>query len=337
MLDEITRVRQDVESRLEQAQDDQDLEAVRIQFLGRKQGRIGELFKALRSLPPDQRKKAGAAVNELKGFIQAAIDQRKQILEKPSPASAKRDVSLPGRRPRIGHRHPLNLIRRDLVEIFSSMGFSVAEGPEVETEWYNFDALNIPRDHPARDAFDTFFLEDGHILRSQTSTVQIRVMEKTEPPIRVIAPGRVFRPDTIDASHHHTFHQLEGLAVDTDITFADLKGVLTLFARSLYGNDVVTRFRPSFFPFTEPSAEMDCSCPFCRGTGCSVCKQTGWVELLGCGMVDPNVFQAVGYDPNKYTGFAFGMGIDRLAMMKYGIDDIRLFLDNDLRFVRQFR
>lgn len=335
MLDEIEKVGRAAEEQIGRAQDAASLEAVRVEFLGRKRGKVGRLFEALKSVPAEQRKEAGAALNALKRLIQDALAERGRSLDEPG-AAALPDVSLPGRKPVLGHKHPLNLIRDELVEIFASMGFSVAEGPEVETEWYNFDALNIPQDHPARDAFDTFFLEDGHILRSQTSTVQIRVMEHTRPPIRVIAPGRVFRPDDIDASHHHTFHQLEGLAVDTDITFADLKGVLTLFAKALYGEGVTTRFRPSFFPFTEPSAEMDISCPFCGQKGCAVCKNSGWVELLGCGMVDPNVFEAVGYEAGRYTGFAFGMGIDRLAMMKYGINDIRLFLENDLRFVRQF-
>lgn len=335
MLEEITRLRQAASEMTAAAADAAALEQVRVELIGRRHGRIGKLFEALKSLPESERRKAGAALNALKQYVQEALDARRRALAQPA-APAPIDVSLPGAPILLGRRHPLSLIRQELIDIFTSLGFSVAEGPEVETEWYNFDALNIPPEHPARDAFDTFFLEDGHILRSQTSTVQIRLMEKTQPPIRVIAPGRVFRPDAVDASHHHTFHQLEGLAVDAGVTFADLKGVLGEFARALYGPAARTRFRPSFFPFTEPSAEMDVSCSLCGRAGCQVCKYTGWVELLGCGMVDPNVFEAVGYDAGVYSGFAFGMGIERLAMTKYGIADIRLFLENDLRFVRQF-
>jgi phenylalanyl-tRNA synthetase alpha chain len=246
------------------------------------------------------------------------------------------DFSLPGRPAPRGRLHPLTQTIEAIKDIFIRLGFEVAFGPEVERDYYNFEALNIPKDHPARDAFDTFFLHDDVLLRSQTSTVQIRVMEKRRPPVRIIAPGRVYRPDTVDATHGFLFHHLEGLAVDEGVTMADLKYVLYEFARGLYGPDVRTRFRPHFFPFTEPSVEMDISCFACGGRGCPICKRGGWIEILGAGMVDPNVFQCVGYDSERYTGFAFGMGVERIAMIKYGIDDMRLFLENDLRFLRQF-
>ena len=239
---------------------------------------------------------------------------------------------------RVGHVHPVTRVTEEIVSVFHSLGFTVAEGPEMEDEYHNFDALNVPPEHPSRDDYDTFYVGEGRLLRSHTSPAQIRVMEKQEPPVRVVVPGRCFRPDAVDATHYYCFHQIEGLAVDQGVTFGDLRATLTVFAHGLFGSDTKTRFRPSFFPFTEPSAELDISCPFCPGDGsrCPVCKGAGWIELLGCGMVDPNVFEAVGYDPEKYTGWAFGMGIERICMMRYGINDIRLFYGNDLRFLEQF-
>jgi phenylalanyl-tRNA synthetase alpha chain len=302
-------------------------------------GPIARAQAAIRQAPPSQKKAIGAALNKAKAAVEAACEARLRALTEGARAAdlgRAIDVSLPGRVHTVGHLHLLTQTRRTIEGIFASLGFEIAEGPQVETDFNNFEALNIPKDHPARDAFDTFFLHDDVLLRSQTSNVQVRVMEKRKPPIRVIAPGRVYRPDTVDATHGFLFHQVEGLAVDEGVTMADLKYVLGEFARGLYGAEVRTRFRPHFFPFTEPSVEMDISCFVCGGKGCSICKRAGWIEILGAGMVDPNVFEHVGYDPERYTGFAFGMGIERIAMLKYGIDDLRLFLENDLRFLRQF-
>ncbi|MFC2088342.1 phenylalanine--tRNA ligase subunit alpha, partial [Calditrichota bacterium] len=246
------------------------------------------------------------------------------------------DLTLPGRKTFIGRMHPLSIVLEEIKRIFYNMGFRVEDGPEIETDFYNFEALNIPKDHPARDMQDTLYITEDIVLRTHTSPVQIRVMQANKPPISIIAPGRVYRRDTPDASHSPFFHQVEGLVVDEGINFGDLKGVITAFAHKMFGSDIKVRFRPSFFPFTEPSAEYDFNCVFCRGKGCKVCKNTGWVEISGAGMVDPNVFDAVGYDSEEYTGYAFGMGVDRIAMLKYGIDDIRLFFENDLRFLNQF-
>ncbi len=245
------------------------------------------------------------------------------------------DVTIPGRRPLRGRLHPVTQISLEISKIFNSLGFAIVEGPEVELDYYNFEALNIPKDHPARDMQDTFYISDDVVLRTHTSPLQVRVMEKRRPPLRIIAPGRTYRCDS-DATHTPMFHQVEGLMVGEDISFGDLKGILTIFVHQMFGADVALRFRPSFFPFTEPSAEVDIECVMCRGQGCRVCSQTGWLEILGSGMVDPEVFKMVGYDPDKVTGFAFGMGIERIAMLKFGIDDLRLFFENDLRFLRQF-
>ncbi|HHN46196.1 MAG TPA: phenylalanine--tRNA ligase subunit alpha [Planctomycetes bacterium] len=335
MKELIDKVRREAEEALSAAVSPQTLEEIRIRFLGRRSGVIGDMFKQLGQLAADERKEAGRMLNEVRGWLENALAAKSAGTA--ASAGPVPDPTIPGIEPYVGRRHPLRIVTDDLIDIFGTLGFEVAQGPEVETGWYNFDALNIPQEHPARESFDTFFLNDGRILRSQTSTVQIRVMEKRRPPLRIIAPGRVFRPDAVDARHHHTFHQIEGLAVDTDVTFADLKGVLSLFVSLMFGRKLKTRFRPSFFPFTEPSAEMDAECPFCsHGGSCAVCKGSGWIELLGCGMVDPNVFEAVGIDPAAYSGFAFGMGIERIAMAKYGVNDIRLFLESDLRFTRQF-
>jgi phenylalanyl-tRNA synthetase alpha chain len=315
-----------------------ELEAVRVKYLGRS-GALTQILKSLGTLPPDERPLAGAAANEAKRELEALLDgrlggmletERRRQRERERP-----DLTLPGRRPPRGVLHPLTRVREEIVAVFMGLGFSVADGPQIETDFYNFEALNIPRDHPARDMQDTFYLSPETLLRTQTSPVQIRTMLAQKPPVRIIAPGVVYRRDA-DITHSPMFHQVEGLAVDERITMADLKGTLELFARELFGARSKIRFRPSFFPFTEPSAEVDVVCFLCGGDGCRVCKQSGWLEILGSGMVHPQVLRNVGYDPEAVTGWAFGMGIERIAMLKYGVDDIRLFFENDLRFLRQF-
>jgi len=319
------------------AADAQALEQVRIAWLGRKAGRVTRLMKDIPTVPPEERAAFGQAVNALKRSVAQRLAERAKELQ---GAGARRgpvvDVTMPGRPLRLGCEHPVTRMTREMVEIFGRLGFVCVEGPEVEDEWHNFVGLNIPPAHPARDPLDNYFLTDRALLRTQTSTVQIRIMEKTPPPVRVVAPGRVYRPDTVDAGHSNMFHQLEGLWVEEGVTFADLKSVLAAFAVALVGPDAKTRFLPSYFPFTEPSAEFYFSCLLCGGAGCPACKRTGWMEVGGCGMVDPNVLEAVGYDPEQVTGFAFGLGIDRTAMLKYGINDIRLLFANDVRFLRQF-
>ena len=322
-----------------------EIEQVRTKYLGRK-GVINEIIKAIPSLRPEQRSTIGKLANKLKQEISKWIEEtsEKFIVEERAPGAEEMfDLSLPGKHKPYGHKHPITQTVDEIKGIFGKLGFDIEYGPEVELEYYNFDALNIPPDHPSREDFDTFYLlarsaggDNKLLLRSQTSTVQIRVMKEKKPPIRMIAPGKVFRPDTVDACHASMFHQIEGLMVDKGVSFSDLKYILTFFAKAYFGQDIKMRFRPSFFPFTEPSAEVDISCSICRGKGCSVCAYGGWVEVLGAGMVDPNVFEAVGYDAEKYTGFAFGLGVERLAMLRYGIDDIRLFFENDMRFLSQF-
>ncbi len=323
---------------LAQATDAAQVDGARVRYLGRK-GEVAGLIASIPSLPPLERPLAGRAFNQLKKDISALVQEAADRVATGGCAAAPAfDPTLPGRRPPLGHVHPLSQTIDEITDIFLTLGFTVAEGPEVERDWYNFGALNIPADHPSRDDFDTFYVADAHdmLLRCQTSTVQIRTMEKTQPPIRVIAPGRCYRRDTEDARHTAVFHQVEGLVVDEGVSFGDLKAVLHMFARQFFNEDVEVRLRPHFFPFTEPSAEVDFTCPSCKGSGCRTCSYSGWLETLGAGMVDPNVFEAVGYDAEKYTGFAFGMGIERLAMLKYGIGDIRLFYQNDVRFLGQF-
>ncbi|MDI6852285.1 MAG: phenylalanine--tRNA ligase subunit alpha [Deltaproteobacteria bacterium] len=322
---------------IEKAGSAADLEQLRVQYLGRK-GRLTQILRSLKNLPPEVRREVGQQANAAKEALEAALSQALTTLkEEALRAAAAReiDVTLPGRRRALGHIHPLTRIMNEICDIFQRLGFEAVEGPEVELDWYNFEALNIPPDHPARDMQDTFYFNDKVLLRTHTSPMQIRVMEKRRPPVRIIAPGKVYRRDS-DMTHSPMFHQVEGLLVDRGVTFADLKGVLTEFVQQLYGPEVSLRFRPSYFPFTEPSAEIDIACVICRGLGCRVCSATGWLEVLGAGMVHPNVFEAVGYDPEEYTGFAFGLGVERFAMLKYGIDDIRLFFENDLRFLKQF-
>ncbi len=321
---------------IQEAKNPEELESLRVHYLGRK-GALTGVLRSLGQLDPEVRRRVGQEANRAKAALEEALEQALQALK----AAARRlaatavDVTLPGRRSPRGRLHPLNQIMAEVCDIFLHLGFEAVEGPEVELDWYNFEALNLPPDHPARDMQDTFYFDDKVLLRTHTSPMQIRTMEKRRPPVRIIAPGKVYRRDS-DITHSPMFHQVEGLLVDRGVTFADLKGVLTAFVHQMFGPEVGVRFRPSYFPFTEPSAEVDIECVICRGEGCRVCKTTGWLEVLGSGMVHPAVFEAVGYDPETYTGFAFGLGIERIAMLKYGIDDIRLFFDNDLRFLRQF-
>ena len=321
------------------AEDKAALEEFRIRFLGKK-GVLRGLFTELKNTASEQRKELGKVVNELKNTVEEKISSIKEALENAEPESKSDiDLTLPAEPIGLGTRHPISIVKREMIEIFERIGFTISEGPEIENDWYNFSALNIPEDHPARDMQDTFFIEKGPdiLLRTHTSPQQIRVMENSQPPIRIICPGRVYRNETISARAHCIFHQVEGLYVDEGVSFADMKQTLYYFAREMFGEDIKIRFRPSYFPFTEPSAEMDISCILCNGEGCPVCKQTGWVEILGCGMVDPVVLENCKIDSSKYTGYAFGLGIERPAMLKYRIDDIRLFFENDVRFLEQFK
>lgn len=315
----------------------EDLENLKIKYLGRK-GIIAQLFKEIASAPTLERPAFGEAINTLKKSLDEKLAQCEDRVKAYNSAESKSniDVTMPGIGCELGTLHPITKTIADICKIFYHMGFSVVEGPEIETEFNNFDALNIPADHPSRDGFDTFYIKDKWLLRSHTSPVQIRYMKENEAPFAIVVTGKVFRPDAVDASHSFMFHQIEGLMVSDKVSFANLKQVLYKFAKQYFGDDVKLRFRPHFFPFTEPSAEVDVSCLICGGNGCRVCSQKGWLEILGAGMVNPNVFKAVGFNPQKVNGFAFGMGIERIAMLKYGIDDIRLFFENDMRFLRQF-
>jgi len=317
----------------------QALEEVRVKYLGRK-GLLAELTASIPSLPVEQRGAFGKEANALKNKLLSLIVEKESFLKNSGSVTKKEnlDVGMPGIAQELGGIHPITQIIDEICAIFNRMGFSVVQGPEIETEYNNFTGLNIPLEHPSRDAFDTFYLKNYSklLLRSHTSPVQVRAMKTHKPPLAIVVPGRVYRPDAVDASHLFMFHQIEGFMVDENIKFSDLKGILELFARNVFGQDIKMRFRPHFFPFTEPSAEVDISCIICRGKGCSVCGRKGWLEILGAGMIHPNVFKQVGYDPKKYTGFAFGMGVERIAMLKYGINDIRLFFENDLRFLKQF-
>ena len=338
MIEMLEGVKRQAEAELSSVQDEISLQNLKAKFVGRK-GVITEILKGMKDIPDSDRPRMGKLINETKTFVEGLIERRLDELreekKRRSLFEEKIDVTLPGRGMPVGARHPITQVMEEVTAIFERMGFEVAEGPEVETDYYNFEALNIPKNHPARDMQDTFYVSDEIVLRTHTSPVQIRVMEKRKPPVKVIAPGKVYRCDS-DISHTPMFHQIEGLLVDEGVTFGDLKGVLTEFVRLVFGEGVGVRFRPSFFPFTEPSAEVDIACLICGGKGCRVCKNTGWLEILGCGMVDPEVFKSVGYDPDKYSGFAFGMGIERIAMLKFGINDIRLFFENDIRFLKQF-
>ncbi len=314
-----------------------DLEVVRIKYLGRK-GLLPAIMEGLKDVPPAERPGIGKCANELKQALGARLDEIKARLQQAARSASRQlfDVTLPGAWRFRGARHPVSQVIEEAIAIFARMGFTVADGPDVETEWHNFDALNTPADHPSRDTQDTFWLGPGKLLRTQTSPVQIRVMEGRKPPVRIIAPGRCYRRDTTDATHSANFHQIEGLYVDRKVSMADLKGDITFFAHRMMGSDVKVRFRPHFFPFTEPSVEYDFSCHVCGGSGCRVCKNSGWIEISGAGMVNPKVFSKVGYDPDTCAGYAFGMGVERIAMIKYGIEDIRMLYDNDVRFLSQF-
>ncbi len=336
MLSQLDRIETELELAIQNARTADDVNVIRIKYLGKK-GEITKLLHTLGKLPPNERPLYGKRINELKEKANILIEKKLGELKTIS-GSKELDLTLPGRTHYIGGLHPINIVIDRVVEIFTGMGFEIASGPEIETEYYNFDALNTPEDHPARDIQDTFYLEkSSYLLRTHTSPVQIRVMSTQRPPVRIIAPGKCFRRDAIDATHFICFHQVEGLYVDEDVSLADLKGVLTVFARELLSINVKVRFRPHFFPFTEPSVEYDFSCIFCNGRGCRICKNTGWIEISGAGMVQNDVFKNVGYEPEKWRGYAFGMGIERIAMLLFGIDDIRLFYENDLRFLSQFR
>ncbi len=335
MLDKIVTLRQVAESEITTVDSAAALEAFRGKYLVRK-GAIAELFEQLKSLPPSEKPVVGKALNELRSRVQELHDARAADLQKGPAAKAELDLTLPGRRGFSGSRHPLMQTLDEITSIFVGMGFGLADGPELEDDFHNFSALNFPPDHPARDMQDTFFISKNALLRTHTSPVQIRVMKAQNPPIRVIMPGRVFRNEAESARSLASFYQVEGLYVDRGVSFSELKGTLVAFARQFYGRDIKYRFVPSFFPFTEPSAEMYITCFLCKGEGCRMCKHSGWLEVLGCGMVDPNVFRNVGIDPEVFTGYAFGMGIDRTAALRYGVDDLRLFYQNDIRFLKQF-
>ena len=330
------KIEQEASLLITKAQTAEELQDLRAKYLGRN-GVITQLIKVIPQLALKYRAEAGTITNALKRKLEESLRARGDLLRKEKEQKALRiDTSMPGISPELGSIHPISQTLKTISQIFVKLGFRVVEGPEVESDYYNFTALNIPEGHPSRETFHTFYLNSGELLRSQTSPVQIRVMEKEKPPLRIVAPGKVFRPDATDASHSFMFHQVEGLSVDKDITFSDLKGTLAVFVREMFGEETRMRFRPHFFPFTEPSAEIDISCIICGGTGCRVCSFKGWLEILGAGMVDPNVFRTVKYDPEVWRGFAFGMGVERIAMLKYGITDIRLFYENDVRFLRQF-
>lgn len=337
LIDALEALERDGVALIDAAADAEALEAARITLLGRKEGRLTALLRHLGGLPPEERPAVGAVANRVKGVLQERLEARAAELEASRGAATEAlDLTLPGRPSWRGARHPVTIVIDEICEVLASLGFTRVRGPEAETEWHNFTALNTPLDHPAADMHDTFYLAPGLLLRSHTSPVQIRTMQQHHPPIRVVAPGMVYRRDPFDASHAPAFEQIEGLAVDEGVTFVDLKATLAEFARRIFGPRAEVRFRPSFFPFTEPSAEVDVSCLICGGGGCSACKGTGWIEIMGAGMVDPAVFEAVGYDPDRYTGFAFGMGPARIAMLRYGIPDIRHLYDADLRFLNQF-
>jgi len=333
---EVEKIKKDFDQEIGKVSTSAELEQIRIKYLGRN-GIVTKLFDELKSLPSEEKPNFGKHINILRSEVTELFNDKKSLLEFGQKSNTTDlDLTLPGKTVKLGSRHILTQTLFEIKSIFKGLGFSVYDGPELESDYYNFEALNFPPDHPARDMQDTFFVSEKFLLRTHTTPVQIRIMEKENPPIRAIMPGRVYRNEAISSRSYCMFHQVDGIYVDTNVSFAELKGTLVSFAEQFYGKGLKYRFRPSFFPFTEPSAEMDITCYICNGKGCRVCKQTGWLEILGCGMVDPNVFKYVNYDNEKYTGYAFGMGIERIAMLKYGIDDIRIFFENDLRFLKQF-
>ena len=339
MKEKLEALRLEAMNEIAAAQDEQTLDAWRVKYLGKK-GALTEILRGMGALPAEERPKMGQMVNEVRAAFEQAFAEKSDAMKNAAKnarfAAETVDVTMPGKTNKGGSLHPLNQTLADMIDIFQSMGFDVVDGPEIETDHYNFEALNVPADHPARDMQDTFYLAENLLLRTQTSAAQIRTMETRKPPIRIICPGRVYRADEVDATHSPVFHQVEGLVVDKGITMCDLKGVLEQFAHEIYGKDTKVRFRPSFFPFTEPSVEVDVSCPECGGKGCRVCKGEGWIEILGAGMVHPRVLSGCGIDPEEYSGFAFGIGLDRLTTTRYKISDIRLLFENDLRFLQQF-
>jgi phenylalanyl-tRNA synthetase alpha chain len=344
---DIARLRGEFQQELARVSSESDLQSLRDKYLGRKSGAVTALMKSVATAPPELKPVLGRQANELKQEIEQQLSERRAALDATKAPVGAVDVSLPGRTPQLGHRHPLTIVREQIEAIFTRLGYQVLEGPEIEDDYHNFEALNMPAEHPARDMQDTLYLsgevrsadKNGRpatLLRTHTSPMQIRYMEAHQPPVRIIVPGKVYRRDDLDLTHTPMFQQVEGLVVGENITMADLKGTLSAFARELFEPDTKVQIRPSFFPYTEPSAEVFIGCVFCHGSGCPICKRTGWLEIGGSGMVHPAVFEAVGYDPERYTGFAFGMGIERIAILKYGVDDIRLFYENDLRFLEQF-
>lgn len=340
MQTQLSNILQEAKEQLKNAQTGVEMEELRVKLLGKK-GKLTEILRSMGSLNPEERKILGQAANSVRSEIEVLLEEKFTAIKEAQKEMKFRmeriDITEPGKQIPLGSKHPITITIGEISGVFSSMGYSIAEGPEIETVFYNFDALNAGPNHPSRDLTDTFYINDDILLRTQTSPVQARTLLKEKPPIKIISPGRCFRCDTPDATHSPMFHQVEGLLVDEGISMADLKGTLNIFAKELFGSDVKTKFRPHFFPFTEPSAEMDVSCFKCGGKGCRVCKGSGWIEILGCGMVHPNVLSVGGVDIERYTGFAFGMGVERIAMLKYGIDDIRLFYENDMRFINQFK
>ena len=338
MREQLERLKQEALQAIIEASGEDALLDIRVRYLGRK-GELTALMKGLGGLAPEERPVVGQLVNTIRDELESSLENgllaARELAKSARLQSERIDVTLPGRRLVRGTKHPITLVIEEVCDIFAGLGFSVAEGPEIEHDWYNFEALNFPPEHPARDMQDTFFVDDNLLLRKHTSQEQIRTMLKHKPPLRIIAPGTVYRCDS-DATHSPMFHQIEGLMVDKDVTFGDLKGILTVFTNQLFGQNSGVRLRPSFFPFTEPSAEVDISCVLCGGKGCRICKNSGWLEILGAGMVDPEVYRHVNYDAEDISGFAFGMGIERIAMLKYGINDMRLLFENDVRFLRQF-
>ena len=339
MKEKLAKIREEILKQIDASENLDKLNEVRVSALGKK-GALTELLKSMKEVAPQDRPKVGQMVNEVRAEIEAALETEKAKLEdRTMEARLKNeviDVTLPAKKNSVGHRHPNTIALEEVERIFVGMGYEVVRGPEIEKDYYNFEALNIPKDHPARDEQDTFYINEEIVLRTQTSPVQVRTMEQGKLPIRMIAPGRVFRSDEVDATHSPSFHQIEGLVIDKNISFADLKGTLEVFAKELFGPDTKTKFRPHHFPFTEPSAEVDVSCFKCGGKGCRFCKGSGWIEILGCGMVHPHVLEMCGIDPEEYTGFAFGVGLERIALLKYEIDDMRLLYENDIRFLKQF-